>query len=148
MHLLKYQGVTAYASMVAGALAGRLPDLALVPIPRVLSRRIKYGIDPALVIAREVAARTGQPVIRALGAPSHARRRAGGDHHRPPPIFRLRKSLREPVILVDDVVTTGGTILSATDALGADIVALVAAANVAIEVTSLRPTDQMSKGRG
>lgn len=148
MHLLKYRGVTAYAGMVASTLATRLPALPLVPIPRAFSRRMRYGIDPAFVIAREVSARTGQPVIQALGAPIHARRRAGGDHHRPPPTFGLRKSLREPVILVDDVVTTGGTILSATNALGADAVVMAAAANAVIEVTSLRRAAQINQGRG
>ena len=148
MHLLKYQGVTAYAGMVAAILATRLPALPLVPVPRALSRRMRYGIDPALSIAREVSARNGQPVIGALGAPIHARRRAGGDHNRPPSTFRLRKSLREPVILVDDVVTTGGTILSATQVLGSDFVALAAAANAVIEVTSLRRATQINQGRG
>ncbi|HEX6286211.1 MAG TPA: hypothetical protein VFZ80_01895 [Acidimicrobiia bacterium] len=148
VHLLKYRGVTAYAGMVASILATRLPALPLVPIPRALSRTMTYGIDPAFVIAREVSARNGQPVIRALGAPIHTRRRAGGDHHRPPPTFGLRKSLREPVILVDDVVTTGGTILSATNALGADVVAIAAAANAVLEVTSLRRPAQINQGGG
>lgn len=137
MHLLKYQGVIQYAQLVAEMLASRLPGSPLVPIPRALSRRLKYGVDPALLIAREVSARNGQPVIGALSPPIHTRRRAGGDHHRPVAPFRVREQPRTPVILIDDVVTTGRTILSAVAALGPELVALAAAANVVPEGTSL-----------
>lgn len=137
MHLLKYQGVTAYASLVADQLAGRLPDLPLAPIPRALSRRLRYGVDPALAIARELSARTGQPVWRVLSSPVHTRRRAGGDHHRSGPVFRVRLQPGVPVVLVDDVVTTGATLRSAAAVLGLQTVAMAAAANSAVRVTSL-----------
>ncbi|HZD22893.1 MAG TPA: hypothetical protein VE569_05755 [Acidimicrobiia bacterium] len=130
MHLLKYRGVTHLAGIAAELLAGRIPPLPLVPVPRTLSRRIKYGIDPALLIARQLSKRTGQPVIRALSAPLYTRRRAGGDHHRSPPVFRLRRHPPDRVVVIDDVVTTGATILSAVAALGADKVEMAAAANV------------------
>lgn len=137
MHLLKYQGVTQVAQLAASVLADRLPELPLVPIPRALSRRIKYGVDPALALASEVSARTGQPVIRALRAPIHTPRRAGGDHHRPVASFHVREQLRTPVVIIDDVATTGGTILAAVRAIGQERVALAAAANAANKVTSL-----------
>jgi orotate phosphoribosyltransferase len=50
--------------------------------------------------------------------------------------------------LVDDVVTTGGTIMAAAKALGADRVALALAANVVPEMTSLQKPPRVNKGRG
>lgn len=148
VHLLKYQGVVHFARLVADLVESRLPELPLMPIPRAWSRRIKYGVDPALVIARELSARTGQPVIQALRSPIHTRRRAGGDHHQRVATFGVREHPPVPVILVDDVVTTGGTILAAVGALGSQRVALAAAANVVPEVTSLRRTTRVNEGRG
>jgi len=137
VHHLKYRGVEAYVEAVADRLADRLPPLPLVPIPRALSRRIKYGVDPARVIAKALSHRLGVPVLSALAPPLHAARRAGGDHAgvvRPP---RARIRLRFPVVVVDDVVTTGATALAAVAAIGADEVRLVAAANVVCEVSNV-----------
>lgn len=140
MHLLKYRGVSYIAGLAAEILVTRIPELPLAPIPRVLSRRLRYGVDPAFLIAKEISARTGQPVIKALSAPLHARRRAGGDHHRSAPTLHVRSRPPFQVILVDDVVTTGATILAAAGALGRETVALAVAANAASKVTSLPTT--------
>ena len=148
VHLLKYQGLVHFAALAADLVESRLPELPFMPIPRAWSRRIKYGVDPALVIARELSRRTGQPVIEGIRRPIHTRRRAGGDHQRSVSPFRSLGAPRGPVILVDDVVTTGGTILAATQALGSDRVALAVAANVVPEVTSLRPGTRLNEGRG
>ncbi len=130
IHHLKYRGVTVYAEVVAEMLADRLPHAALVPIPRVLSRRLKYGVDPARVLATALSRRIGVPVVDALVAPVHSPRRAGRDHSRPAARFRRRSDLRYPVVVVDDVVTTGSTVLAAIEVLGAGQVGAVAAANV------------------
>lgn len=130
VHHLKYRGVTAYADLVAEILAPRLPRLPVVPVPRALTRRIRYGVDPARVLAAALARRIDVPVIPALAAPLHAVRRAGRDHTREVRAFRARMTLRFPVILVDDVVTTGATAIAATRAIGAERVRVVAAANV------------------
>ena len=148
VHLLKYKGVVHFAHLVADLVESRLPELPLMPIPRAWSRRVKYGVDPALVIARELSARTGQPVVHGLRPPIHTRRRAGGDHHVQVAAFGVRAFSPRPVILIDDVVTTGGTILAAVRALGAERVALAAAGNVVPEVTSLRRTNRPNEGRG
>ncbi len=142
VHHLKYRGVTVYAEVVGEMLAERLPRAALVPIPRVLTRRLKYGVDPARVLASAIARRTGMPVLDALMPPVHSPRRAGRDHSRPVARFRSRSDLRYPVVLVDDVVTTGSTVLAAIEVLGSGLVGAVAAANVVTKVAP--PTTGMA----
>lgn len=142
MHLLKYRGLTGYAQLVAEMLAERLPEVPLVPVPRAISRRVRYGVDPALVIARAISVRSGQPVVRALAAPLHSRRRAGGDHSLAPGPFRLRRRPSSPVIAVDDVVTTGSTLSAAVAALGDQSVTCAAAANLVSDVSSLSDREQ------
>lgn len=137
MHLMKYQGVITLAEMTSDRLAERLPSLPLVPVPRAVSRRIRYGIDPALVIAQALAVRSGSPVLRVLRRPWHSRRRAGGDHRRPVSGFGVTSFEDPSVILVDDVVTTGSTLLAAVAALGPERVAMAVAANSALGVSTL-----------
>lgn len=128
-HHLKYRGLGWYAGLVAEILALRLPASPLVPIPRARSRHLRYGVDPALVLAKRLSDRTGLPVIRAFAAPVHAARRAGGDHTRDVGRYGLRNSVLESVVLIDDVVTTGATFEAAIHSIGPDRVRAVAAAN-------------------
>jgi predicted amidophosphoribosyltransferase len=130
VHHLKYRGVAGYPAIVADALAGRVPDLPIVPVPRTLSRRIRYGVDPTGELARSLAIRVGVPVLPLLEAPFHARRRAGRDHARGVAPFRLRGECPSPVMILDDVVTTGTTLIAAAESIGWDRVALAVAANV------------------
>lgn len=130
IHHLKYRGLTDYAEIVSRMLSSRLPRMPLVPVPRAMSRKVKYGVDPALVIACALGKKLHTPVIEALAPPLHAPRRAGRDHSRAVRPFRLRSTLRYPVILVDDVITTGATVTAAVDAIGQEMVRAVAAANV------------------
>jgi predicted amidophosphoribosyltransferase len=138
VHNLKYQGVSGYPDLVAEALAGRAPRCPLVPVPRALSRRLRYGVDPSHLLARAIGERLGVPVLSLLRSPLHTARRAGGDHARPVGTFRTRVPLDE-VVLVDDVVTTGATIRAAADSLGPGMVRLALSANVVSGVSSLRP---------
>src|SRR5918994_5908572 len=94
IHHLKYRGLTGYADMVSRMLSSRLPRVPLVPVPRAVSRKLKYGVDPAFVIAGALGKQLQAPVIRALAPPLHAPRRAGRDHSRDVPPFRLRSPLR------------------------------------------------------
>lgn len=87
---------------------------ALVPIPRAPLRKSRYGVDPAVLLARLIGREAGIPVVLALRAPlwwpanagtSRARRRSPG--------FRALRDVPPGSVLVDDVVTTGMTLVSA-----------------------------------
>lgn len=137
VHLLKYQGLTGYVDVVAATVASRLPRVTLVPVPRVLSRRLRYGVDPAMLLARALARRLDVEVLPALAAPIHATRRAGGDHRRPSHGFQVRRALPDQLVLVDDVVTTGATMVAAMRALGTSRVVAATAANTVSGVSSV-----------
>lgn len=91
----------------------------LVPVPRVLGRRIAYGIDQAVVLADMVHDLTGVPVLRALRAPMWHRRLAGRDRDdRSAPKFARMHEAKGTVALVDDVFTTGTTVRAAAAMMG------------------------------
>jgi predicted amidophosphoribosyltransferase len=133
VHGLKYRGLLGFPWVVAGALADRVPPHPLVPVPRVLSRRLLHGVDPSLELARAISALTGIPIVRVLRPPLHAPRRPGRDHRAAPPRFRVAGPVPPQVVLVDDVVTTGGTLLAAASVVGSQKVAAAVAATVARE---------------
>lgn len=136
VHNLKYGGPASYARLVAELLAPRLPRAPLVPIPRVWTRRLKYGVDPAETIAGHLSRLMGVPVSGSLQRPLHRARRAGGDHSGDVGLFAIR-SVPSELVLVDDVVTTGATVLGAARSVGLSRVRAAAAANSVTEVSSL-----------
>jgi predicted amidophosphoribosyltransferase len=137
MHHLKYRGVLDFADLVAERIAPRVPRLPLVPVPRALSRRLKYGVDPARLLAQRLGSRLGVPVIDILTPHLHTPRRAGRNHSRPVVPFTLRRAVGGEVMLVDDVVTTGSTVAAAVSAIGRQHLRLVVAANAVPKVSSL-----------
>jgi predicted amidophosphoribosyltransferase len=129
VHRLKYQA--APANRIGRLLVPQVPQTAraLVPVPRVRLRRWRYGVDPALELARALGGVTGLPVICALAAPIWLPRRAGSAGRiRGCPRFECLEPVPAEAVLVDDVVTTGTTLVAAARATGlATAVTLTAA---------------------
>ena len=138
VHGLKYRAMTSFADLVVEMVSSRVPPLPVVPVPRTWSRQLRYGVDPAREIGLRLARVKDVPLVDLLSAPLHAPRRAGGDHKRPPPDLKSATAVWGPVVLVDDVVTTGATIRSAVKALGSERIALVLAGTLADTVSSPR----------
>jgi len=129
VHRLKYGGHHAAAAVLAGAMAGRLPPGAgaLVPVPRARLRRWRYGVDPAVELARALGRACSLPVVTALAPEWWHRRRAGlAGARRGLPRFRLVRGVPAGAVLVDDVVTTGATLRAAAAALGGPCAAVTA----------------------
>jgi len=122
VHALKYRGVIAAAGPLAEAMADRVPAgiTALVPVPRARIRVLRYGIDPAAVLARAVSERTGIPVVDGLAPRWWWRRHAGRNRgERGAVRFAPSPATVPPgCALVDDVLTTGATMRSAAGTLG------------------------------
>lgn len=118
VHALKYRGVTAAAGPLIEAMADRLPSsaTALIPVPRARLRALRYGVDPAAILASGVAIRTGLPVIPALGSRWWWRRHAGRSRtERVAVSFEASgRTVPRGAVLVDDVLTTGATMLAAS----------------------------------
>jgi len=121
VHRLKYAAMASAAGPLARAMAPLLPADAgcLVPVPRVLARRWRYGVDPADVLASALGRITGLPVVPALRSDWWVARRAGpAGGRRGLPRFRSVRPPGDGAVLVDDVVTTGTTLRAAGQAAG------------------------------
>ncbi len=122
----------------AGRLARRLPAGFLVPVPLTRAKRRERGFNQPEDFARELSQIRGMPVRsdwlrrRRGGASSAGRRRAArADAVRDAFVAgpELPRDQKTPVILVDDVVTTGATTaecILALAAAGARVAAVVA----------------------
>lgn len=124
VHRLKYEGLLAAAVPLAVPLVAVLPPetSALVPVPRATWRRVRLGVDPGLELARALSGLAGIPVVRALRPPLAAPRHAGRDRgSRSAPVFARRSPVPDGAVLVDDVLTTGRTLVGALAALGGGV---------------------------
>ena len=131
VHRLKYEAMASAGRLLADEGMAHLvpPDAAaLIPVPRTRWRTIRYGIDPAALLAGRLALLTGLPVVESLGPALSGRRHAGRVvSQRVAPAFTVTGGIPEGGVLVDDVLTTGITLETAATALGASVMAAVTA---------------------
>lgn len=116
VHNLKYRRSIRAGRLLAAAMVSGLPSdaTALVPVPRSFVRRVTYGIDQGRVLAEQLGNLTGLPVVDGIGAPMWWRRQAGADRaHRHAINFAAISRVPPGAVLIDDVLTTGATAMSA-----------------------------------
>jgi predicted amidophosphoribosyltransferase len=120
------------------AMVGDPPDV-VVAVPTDRRRVRERGADHTRVFASAVGAALRRPVVRALrvGTPIPDRGRAVAGERSPVPADAFVATRRAAglagaeVLLVDDVVTTGGTLVAAATSLLVEGIAEVSAAVVA-----------------
>lgn len=131
VHRLKYRPVDGLAEWIADQIDVGPRRAVLVPIPRAPLRQLRTGTDPALHLARALSKRLSMPVAGLLRAPLWWRRHAGRARtDRAVVAFRRRGYVSFPLVLVDDVVTTGTTAESAIGALSGLPALVVSATSV------------------
>lgn len=106
-----------------------LGEAVIVPMPSTWRRRMARGTDHALTISRGVAKATGCPLVRALRRKHTVSQRAvkpGERASNVSGVFEVRQKalLRlsgRPLVLIDDVMTSGATMRSACRVLRAGV---------------------------
>ena len=132
---LKYGGAWRAADLMAAQIVAnwppscltdpyeRLGRTVLVPVPLHPRRERRRGYDQATLIADAVGERTGLEVRPCLARGGSAQAQVGrGRAERlsgPPGAIEARGAVPERALLVDDVVTTGGTLVACAAALRA-----------------------------
>ena len=115
VHNLKYRRCLSSGRVLASAMIEHVPDGAscVVPVPRSIARRVRYGIDQTTTLAGLIADRRSLPIVHAFGAPAWWRSRAGMDRERRRSVgFRVVAPVPARAVVIDDVLTTGATIAS------------------------------------
>lgn len=127
----KFRHLTGLADLIAGFMADavaplRGADQLVVPVPPARIRTWRRGFDPVALLAARVSAETGlelaePPALRRFGSGRQRGRGRGGRLADPPDIRPVAGAdgllAGRPVLLVDDVMTTGATLSSAAGSL-------------------------------
>jgi ComF family protein len=123
VHIMKFKYSGEAADTIATELMNTLPALApetiVVPVPTITSHIRQRGLDHAARIAKQIAIAKGLAYVPALIRMTQTRQVGSTRHRRLTQMqdaFRIRSSYvltNTPVLLVDDVLTTGATIESA-----------------------------------
>jgi len=147
---LKYRNDLAALGWLADRMAALLtpPAGAVVTwAPTTPARRRRRGYDQAELLAAAVARRWGVPCRRLLDRPpgrgGDAQTGASAVERRAGPALVARRAVRGPVVVVDDVTTTGATLRASARALrvaGAPVVVGLAAARTSRRVPAALPT--------
>jgi ComF family protein len=125
VHHLKYGGwwrVAESLATVMTSLIDRVDGLVLVPIPLAAKRRSRRGYNQAEALARAVAnqqqvAMDTSPLVRARETTTQTRLTPGERAVNVGDAFAARDCAGVRVVLVDDVFTTGATLVAAATVL-------------------------------
>ena len=125
VHASKFDAVREAADMQAELLAAALPslgDIVVVPLPTIQRHIRRRGYDHTARMARQLALRLGgrfQPVLARRGSTVQhgASRQQRFRQAASAFVLRMPVDADTPYLLVDDVTTTGASLLAAARAL-------------------------------